>query len=177
MTTLREKVRIDYIEGTKVEDFFSEVAKFHDYEVLKPTTYHDIFEHWDRLIKKEGKKARVEVKGIKDGHEFGYTWIELKNWNGENGWLYGEADVLALMHPDRFDIYHMASLRKFIDKKVDKSLPILKAKPYKNGKVDYEYMKFRQYNGFDRRKDVTTIVSFKDIEKFKLKTLKFEKND
>ena len=173
MLKLKEKVHADFIEGKKKEKIFIDVAISHGYECIPASKAIDINLHWDVLIKKDGKKARTEIKGEKEAHKYGYTWIELINWEGNVGWLYGEADVLAIMHPDRFDIYLISSIRKLIEERVDKSLPILKSIPKKeNGETDYNYMRFRQYNGFNRREDVSVIVSFEDINEFKISSMK-----
>ena len=172
---LKEKVQKDYNEGLRSEDLFIKVAISAGYKCLKTSRSIDIDEHWDCLIKKDGKKAKVQVKGLKKSHEDGYTWIEIKRYDGRKGWLYGKADVLALQHPHRFDIYLMKSIRKLIKEKVDFTLPILKSKPKKeNGDIDYEKMRFRQYNGWSRRDDISVIISFDDIKDFKLKTITIE---
>jgi hypothetical protein len=135
----------------------------------------DTNERWDVLIKKDGKKARVQVKGLKDAHKFGYTWLELTKDDGTFGWLYGKADVLAIRLPERINIYRMESLRQIIIDNVDDNKPMLKAIPKKeNGKNDYEYMRFRKYNGYSRRDDVTVIVSLNDIEHCKLFTMEYD---
>jgi len=170
---LREKIRTDYQKGKRDEGKFADTVISYGYECLKPSKSIDIYERWDYLIKKNGKKARVQVKGGKNAHKCGYTWIELTKDDGTIGWLYGKADVLALMLPDRFDFYLMSSIRELIEKRVDKSLPVLKAIPKKeNGENDYYYMRFRQYNGYNRRDDTTVIVSFEDIKEAFIKTMK-----
>ena len=172
---LKAKIESDYIKELKDEEVFIIVAKQLGYECLKPVKSIDIDERWDVLLKKDGKKARVQVKGLKHAHKFGYTWLELTKDDGTFGWLYGKADVLAIMLPDKYNIYRMNSLRKVIDDNLDRSKPILKAIPKKkNGENDYEYMRFRQYNGYNRRDDVTVIVSLNDIEHCKIFTMEYE---
>lgn len=165
----------DYEEGLKSEDFFIIIAELHKYEWAKPIPWIDTNEGWDVLIKKGGKKARVQVKGLKKAHKFGYTWLETVKHDGSDGWLLRKADVLAIRLPDRYIIYRMDMLRALVNEKVDKTKPILKTIPKKeNGEDDYEYMRFRQYNGYDRRLDFTIIVSLDDIEHCKIFEMEYE---
>jgi hypothetical protein len=172
--SLKAKIQSDFIKGLKDEGIFMLIATHFGYECSEAAKYIDIDERWDVLIKKDGKKARVQVKGLKDAHKFGYTWLELVKDDGTFGWLYGKADVLAIMLPDRFNLYKMDLLRKVIDDNLDKSKPILKAIPKENRKNNYEYMRFRQYNGYNRRQDVTVIVSLEDIEHCKVFTMEYD---
>ena len=172
---LRAKIQNDYVKGLKDEYFFMTVARLFGYECSKAVGYIDTDERWDVLMKKDDKKARVQVKGLKDAHKFGYTWLELTKDDGTFGWLYGKADVFAIRLPDKINIYRMDLLRKVIDDNLDKNKPMLKAIPQKeNGENDYEYMRFRQYNGYKRRQDVTVIVSLDDIEYCKIFTMNYE---
>lgn len=172
---LKEKMSKDYETGLKDEAFFKIVATIHKYEYFKASRGIDRIERWDAKIKKYGKQARVQVKGLKHAHLLGYTWLELTKDDGSKGWLYGKADVLAIRLPDKFEIYRMNLLRKLVDEKVDKTKPILKTIPKKeNGENDYEHMRFRQYNGYNRRDDVTVIVSLEDIEHCKVFTMKYD---
>lgn len=162
---LQEKKQNDYKNGKKDEHLFMIVAKQFGYECFEAGGHIDTDERWDVLIKKDGERSRVQVKGLKDAHKSGYTWLELTKDDGTFGWLYGKADVLSIMLPERINVYRMEALRKLIADNVDDSLPILKAIPkMENGENDYEYMRFRKYNGYGRRDDVTVIVSIDDIE-------------
>lgn len=169
---LIEKINNDLKKGYIHEKICVELFQKNGYETFKSSKYHDTIEHWDYMVKKNGKKARVEIKGLKDAHLFGYTWLEMVNVKGEKGWLYGMADVLSIETNDSFNIYSMKGLRELVEKMVDETKPILISKPMIDEKiVDYEYMRFRIYN---RRGDKMTIVSFNDIEKYKIFTMKKE---
>lgn len=159
-------------EGKKNEIECAKLFKKYGFETFKGSSYHDFVEHWDYMVKKHGKIARVEIKGLKDAHLYGYTWLEETNVKTEVGWLYGMADVLSIETKDFINIYRMKGLRDLFNEKVDKTKPILFSKPMKDEKnkiVDYEYMRFRLY---DRRGDRMTIVSFDDMEKYKLFSMK-----
>ena len=161
-------------EGKKHEKYCAKLFEKYGYETSKSSNYHDFVEHWDYLVKKDGKKARVEMKGLKDAHLHGYTWLEETNVKTDVGWLYGMGDVLSVETEDYIYVYLMKGLRELFEKMVDKSKPILISKPKLKDKegneiVDYEYMRFRIY---DRRGDRMTIVSFDDIEEYKIFTMK-----
>jgi len=167
---LIERINKCLNRGFEHEKLCVEAFEKNGYETFKGSKHHDTIEHWDYMVKKDGKKARVEIKGLKEAHLFGYTWLEIINVKGEKGWLYGMADVLSIETEDCFNIYSMKDLRKLVEEMVDKTKPLLISKPIKdNGKVDYEYMRFRLY---DRRGDKMTVVSFDDIEKCKIFSMK-----
>lgn len=169
---LKEKINIDLKNGYIHEKKCVKLFQKNGYEIFKGSKYHDTIEHWDYLVKKNGKKARVEIKGLKDAHLFGYTWLEIVNVKGEKGWLYGMADVLSIETKDCFNIYLMKGLRELVEKMVDETKPTLISKPMLDEKnVDYEYMRFRIYN---RRGDKMTVVSFNDIEKHMIFSMKKE---
>jgi hypothetical protein len=84
----------------------------------------DIEEHWDVEI--DGKK--FDVKGLKkisrndtDKNEF-YHFIEIRNVNGNQGWMYGKADFIAFETHDYWVIVDRLKLRDYIEGKVSKTL-------------------------------------------------------
>ena len=177
MSDVYEKQQELLKKSNRDVQLFADWAIEDGYECFMPSDLQDMVNYWDIGITKNGKIARVQVKGNKLAHKLNYTWVELKSVKkdrlGRNvhGWLYGDAHVLALLRgeDDRFDIYNMSKLRKYIETNVDFSAPILVAKALKDdGEVDYEYMSYRQYN---RRGDVTVIIPLNDIKGLMIKTL------
>lgn len=152
---------------------FCELAVERDYNVFFPTKKEDVDEFWDTGIEKYNKPACVQVKGYTDAHKHNYVQVELvskqKDRLGRNiaGWLYGKAKILALLFDKTFMLYDMRKLKKYIEETVDFTLPILMTKYYlDDGKtVDYEKMKYRQYN---RWGDVMVAVPIEDIEHLKI---------
>lgn len=173
MNEFHSKVKSDYVKGMKDEELFREIVLLNGYDKCeKPKEGIDKKEGWDYLLEKDNKTARVQVKGLKESHKEGYVWIETKRYDGEVGWLYRKAEVLAVMVSNRIYFYLISKLQEIIKKNVNEALPILKTIPKKkNGGNDYEYMRFRQYNGYSRREDFTVIVSFDDIEEALIKTI------
>jgi hypothetical protein len=50
--------------------------------------WQDYSEHWDIITMIDKTLTRIDVKGLKQLTADGRTWIELKNVNGDIGWLY-----------------------------------------------------------------------------------------
>jgi hypothetical protein len=175
MNEFQNKIKSDYIKGTEDEKLFRRIMLSNEYNKCeKSGNGIDKKEGWDYLIEKDNKTARVQVKGLKECHKKGYVWIEIKRYDGKVGWLYRKAEILAVMVSNKIYFYLISKLREIIKKNVNKSLPILKAIPKKkDGSNDYEYMRFRQYNGFNRREDFTVIVSFNDIDEALIKTITY----
>lgn len=65
----------------------------------------------------------IDVKGIKklyrddDSPNENYHWIEIKNVNGDNGWMYGESDFIAFETEEYFFITPRLSLKRFVEHK------------------------------------------------------------
>ena len=165
MNRIDELQKKMYADGVKVEDYFIELAKRDGYECRKSTRYQDRWEHWDVELIKDGKSGRIDVKGYKESHKHGLTWIEFKNVSGDDGWIYGKAHAIAFEREDIFDLINRVKLKKFVDNKIIN----------KNGLVykkedDLSDMIYQNYNRVGR-KDVVVIVPFVDIDKFIMKTI------
>lgn len=65
----------------------------------------------------------VDVKGLKkinredDEPNEHFHWVEFKNVNGDNGWLYGDADFFAFETIDYFFIVERMKLKQFVESK------------------------------------------------------------
>lgn len=83
----------------------------------------DMYEHWDLSI-----ETKIDVKSIKKQsredltYNENFHWVEIKNVNGDNGWLYGLADYFAFETDDYWIIVEKGRLQDFIDKKCDKNI-------------------------------------------------------
>jgi hypothetical protein len=77
-------------------------------------------------------------------------WIELRNVNGKNGWLYGEADVIAFETRAYWIVVKRRTLMPFIEGMTENSEQSLKPTVYK----------LYQRNG---RKDLMTVVPTVDL--------------
>jgi len=65
--------------------------------LVLPTFNEDVNQHWD--LKVDGfsydVKSAKKVKRSDSEVNFSFHWVELKNVNGKQGWLYGKADYIA----------------------------------------------------------------------------------
>lgn len=110
-------------DGKKTEKEFSKI--FGD-KVSFSTESQDINEHWDLKV-----TFKVDVKGLKkrlrsdDAPDESIHWVELKNVNGDNGWLYGEADYFAFETEDYWVMVEKNKLQQLIDKKLVRDLTII----------------------------------------------------
>lgn len=90
--------------------------------VTEATREEDMLEHWDIKLetKIDVKALRKTKRGDKTTDE-NIHWIELKNVNGNLGWLYGQAHCFAFELIDYWVIVDKIKLQEFIkDKCKDK---------------------------------------------------------
>jgi hypothetical protein len=132
--------------GKEVEKKFAKLFK----NVEFSNTKQDITEHWDLEL-----KAKIDVKGLKKRNRSDDTvderihWVEIKNVNGENGWLYGQCDYFAFELHDYWLIVDKEKLQKYIAENTIKKYSIIPMlnKLYKR----------------ENRKDIMTLVSTFDL--------------
>lgn len=58
--------------------------------------------------------AKVDVKGLKRSHEYGYILIEMQNRWGYHGWCakQSKAEYIAFLFPEGFHVFQKDQLRK-----------------------------------------------------------------
>ena len=114
--------------GKKIEDEFENIATSLGWKVTRATSKENILKHFDFAIEKDGKKHKVDVKGLKrvsrssKDRSKKYAWLELQGVTGYPGWLKGKADFFAVKHEteeNRFDMYKRESLVDYVRKEVD----------------------------------------------------------
>ena len=101
--TLSDKIKDYYIKGLKDENFVMEaVQNTLGGECHKATKEEDMFQHIDFWWNSpKGRKVAIDAKGIKKVKQSDKKyndkihWIEMKNVNGNPGWIYGKADYIA----------------------------------------------------------------------------------
>lgn len=115
MGNVQDKPQV--IEGRKTEEKFAKLFRnpiFSDVE-------QDRHEHWDVEI----GGVKFDIKGLKhavkgeDPDEM-YHIVELKNYNGDAGWLYGKADCFAFETHDYWVLVEAKKLREFVAEKTEK---------------------------------------------------------
>jgi len=166
MATIHELQEQMYADGLKVEDYFIELATRDGYRCIRPTNYQDRHEHWDvKMSKGHGKFARVDVKGYKESHKDGLTWIEFQAVNGKDGWIKGKAHAIAFEREDRFDLIHRVKIKEFVESKIVNPTGYVFLKP-----DDLSEIAYHRYKRMGRR-DMVVIVPFSDIEQFIMTTI------
>jgi hypothetical protein len=97
---------------TKLREYFNSA------EIIESTTEQDMNERWDFQV-----NLKFDVKGLKKIRrsdtktDENFHYIELKNVNGKNGWLYGEATHFSFETNDYWVIIEKNKLQNFIKQK------------------------------------------------------------
>lgn len=95
---------------------FLALCKRRNYGVTKSSRDDDMKRHIDFYVTRGNQTLKVELKGLKRLVDDGLFLIELRNVNGDAGWLYGEADQVAFyLGNDRFLFCPLKTLRDMID--------------------------------------------------------------
>ncbi len=109
---------MNYVEIFKLKEveFAQQIKKFGT--VTGATPDEDMFEHWDiKLETKIDVKALRKTRGGDKDTDENIHWVELKNVNGELGWLYGKAHCFAFEIIDYWIIVDKINLQEFIKEK------------------------------------------------------------
>ena len=125
----------------------------------EPATQEQQFKHIDFIV---GGNIKVDVKGFKQSHEYGYVVVEVRNVQGKGGWCSeeSEADMIAF---DMGMFYHIVPkkwLMQFVKDTYTRlgKLPTLTASkmpPYK----DVLYRLYRR----EGRKDLMMVITSNDL--------------
>jgi len=148
--------------GEKAEGIFVEMAQKLGWQVSASSKDENIDEHWDFGIKKSEENFKVEVKSSKrinrndSDAQTHYTWVELRNVRGKNGWLFGKADLIAFEKEVSFLFVKRLDLLAVVNKKVNLVAKVKTAK-------DALYKIYTR----EGRKDKLTLLPTSDIEEIK----------
>jgi hypothetical protein len=148
------KSRYDYCfrTGTNAEQRFKELVEKSGLNCDASTQKENMIDKIDFFINNKG----VDVKGNK---HLSSIWLEIKNVKGNNGWLYGKSDYIAIevIELSAFCIFETKLLAEFTNQFTSVT----------QSKEDY----YKLYTRKDRN-DVIIKVKYDDIkhlEKFKIK--------
>jgi len=147
--------------GKEAEERFYAIMSASTQDIRRATEEENIKGQFDIVC--EG--VRYDVKGEKrynrkDKHpDTNTVWIEVRNVNGDRGWIKGDADKIAFLKGNVFHIVDRKKLFILVQDKV-RDLRIYNIK---------QYCKLYRRTG---RKDVVTYLSFGDIEHLIEKTIK-----
>ena len=149
------------LTGKQAEDKFYELMAVQSQDIRRATQEENIQGQFDLVC--DG--VRYDVKAEKKYHrkdkypDNSTVWIEIRNVNGDRGWIKGEADKIAFLKGDTFNIVDRKNLFILVQDKV-RDLTIYDIK---------QYCKLYRRTG---RKDVVTYLSFRNIEHLIEKTIK-----
>lgn len=140
-----------YLKDFKIiEEKFAEFIKKYG-ETSSSTRTEDINEHWDvKLDIKFDVKALKKVRRSDEHPDENIHWVELRNVNGDKGWLYGDADYFVFETDDYWLVVEKENLQKFISEKCKEKIKTEEPALYKF------------YTRKDR-KDVVTLVKTIDL--------------
>lgn len=121
----------DYVEeGKTVEQQFAALLN----DPVMATKEQDMHEHWDVM---DAMGLKYDVKGMKkyrrsdDKPTDRLHWIELRNVNGKNGWLYGNADIIAFETRKWWILVERNDLVQFVQGVIFGDFTVDKPEPYK----------------------------------------------
>lgn len=103
--------------GRFAEERFKRAAKRLGFEVIKSSKKEDMQKHIDYWLHYSDRKHSVDVKGNNLPDEI---WCEFKNVAGNEGWMYGNAHIIAFDMPEEggFSIVDREELREWCEKNV-----------------------------------------------------------
>lgn len=150
------KKRYDYSkkEGDRVEDILKLKLKLLGYNVKDSNKKQDMYEHIDFFVNGFGVDAKAN-------RHLDCIWLEIKNVNGNNGWLKGKAYYI---------IFEIVELNCFsIFKRIDLLNYALTFKEYtENKKEFYKIYTRKKWN----KKDEIIKVKYNDIKNYELIKIK-----
>lgn len=139
--------------GNLSESRFHNACVKRGYKCLKTDNETDIHQHIDFFI--VGKKRNVTVD-IKGNNYKNSIWIEFKNVNGKDGWIYGSADYIVFDFTDLkyFVFVEREDLLQYCTENVTKQITT----------IEHCTRKLYTRNG---RKDLLTRLELSDLQKIK----------
>ena len=145
----------------RAEDLFAASTLLKYPDLIPATEEENINDHIDFKCKKLGG---IDVKAKKESFNEGKIWIELKNVQGEDGWLFGNMDHIAFEWDDHFKIVRRDWLHTRLFDLIDKAVTV-------------QHKSRALYNYYDRskydRKDLLTQVTTEDILFLTVETIEF----
>jgi len=144
--------------GGTAEVQFKEIAEKLGNQVTK-SSFREQINHIDfHILNQKGEKYTVDVKSRKkikrkdNNVDDEVIWIEFKNVQGKNGWVYGAANFIAFEREDSFLIVSRPALAKLCEKIVD----------LKQINVNVKYPLYTGYQRYGRN-DLLSLIKIEDI--------------
>ena len=147
MTFNKYKKSID--NGMAAEKRFDILAQKRGCAVIEASKRDNMIRKIDRyVVDEKGILKSVDVKTMKrtsrsdvDAQDI-WIWIEFNNINGNDGWLYGEADYIAFERSNNFTLVNRLDLVKIAEELVDLDARVSSSKLAK-------YKAYRRYGRSD----------------------------
>lgn len=159
--------------GQTAEDLFENWLKEHQRKYRK-ATLSEQYKHIDFIINSEklNKDIKIDVKASKKVNRNDTStnndilWVEFKNVQGKNGWLYGENDYIAFHKSDEncFYLVETQELAKVCENICNQGITL--------------YSKDALYHRYTRkgRKDELSMIYFDDLKKCNYTIIKLGEN-
>lgn len=144
--------------GGKAEDLFENLAKNKKLKIEKASLKQQLSNIDFIITNANNKKTFVDVKACKkisrlsENSNEDFVWIEFKNINGNNGWLYGVSDFIAFERKADFVIVPKKPLILLCERIVNKTI-----------KVDKTSEALYSIYSRKGRKDEISLIKMKDI--------------
>lgn len=108
---------------------FIDLAQSKGYIVKKPTT-QQFKKFINFVIVGKGKDGNPEsvslsLKNLKSEKSIKWVWVEIKNMDGQPGWLYGDANFIVFELADSYLFVEKKSLINHVHSNIDFSLPLV----------------------------------------------------
>lgn len=140
--------------GRVAEVRFKRAAEKLGFYVKKSTNREDIHMHVDFWLYLDDMEWGVDVKGNNLPDE---VWVEFMNVAGKDGWLYGDAEIIAFDMPEEggFSVVSRKDLAEFCEEYVEDVIV--------STKDDARLKKYRRKD----RQDLITKLNLLDLKKIK----------
>ncbi len=152
--------------GNKAERLFVAIAGARGYKIEPSSTRDNKIKRVDFYLHKYSQSKGFDVKSRKKicyydkDYNDEWTWVEFKNADGLDGWMYGEADYIAFEKKDYFLIVDRMSLRNLAEQLVDRDKDFVK---------ECYQSKYRIYQRRDQEE--ISLIKTSDLKKLKRKSI------
>lgn len=142
-------------KGDDAEHYFTGLTK-----AIKPQAViiianndQNIYKHWDYNI----NNKKIDVKAEKCTHGNNKTIIEFTNRNGQDGWIYGQAEYIAFLSGYSFIIAKREEIIEFCNK-------VVQLKRVDNVMmVDALYKLISTPDQYGNLNDLITVIRYQDL--------------
>lgn len=147
-------------EGNAAEKKFEEIIKKLGFTCKYLSDFKSqCHDHVDYSVEKDGKTALIDVKAMKrisrsdKKPSSSKIWLEFKNVNGKNGWLYGKANFIAFESDDGFHLVPRDKLLIWALNNIDFDNP-----------ADSTANAYKKAYSRNKKNDLISYVDFEDIK-------------